>query len=108
MRASEPLCVDAGEVCWIIAKLSFFKPFVHPDESLFDVKEAITRLIVGVEEFVMVGRAAEEDGALRYSRRAVGPAQRKDVMNATPVIEYRMKRIYGNTFDGVGVSLDAE
>lgn len=88
MRASEPLCVDAGESYWTIAKLSFFKLFIHSDESLSDVKEAIMRLIVGAEEFVIVGRAEEEeDGALRYSRRAVGPAQRKDVMNAMPVIE---------------------
>ncbi|TGO87435.1 hypothetical protein BPOR_0226g00080 [Botrytis porri] len=88
MRASEPLYEDAGEFCWMIAKLSFFKLFVHSDESILDAKEAIMRLIVGAEEFVIVGRAEEEeDGALRYSRRAVGPAQRKDVMNAMPVIE---------------------
>lgn len=85
MRDSEPLDDPVGGTILRTAKFPFSSSLVHTAELLFDVKEASIRLIVGEEEFVMLDEV--EDGASRYDRRASGPAQKKDVMNAMPVIE---------------------
>lgn len=45
---------------------------------------------------------------MRYERRAAGPAQRKDMINAMPVIEYRRSRINEKRFDEFDASLDVD